>query len=279
MAEETEQTEQKEVVATETQTTEIEQQTTETPHPLSPGGARFEEVYAKWKMAEDRASRAEGEAQAYRQQQQRPQQQQVDPAQMRVFLQQQIDQGRITPVDAMDIISRHNAQQAATQTTIVATQAQQLNAKIQSAFTEVNQYLDKLPSLRDNSSQDFQRVSAEAYRVAEDMNLPVTDGRVQRVALRAVYGPLDRLAAASTARAQSRDASLPHTETNVSRGATQGATQTTATKGDPDPLKDIDPTYIAHWERKGYTRERMIEEAAYIPKGRKVRTGSGARTA
>ena len=171
--------------------------------------------------------------------------------------------------------ARKNAQHAATQTTIAAIQAQQLNAKLQSAFGEVNQYIDKVPSLRDSSSQDFQRVSQEAYRVAEDMNLPVNDGRVQRVALRAVYGPLDRLAAANTARAQSRDASLPHTETTVSRGTTQA----TAQKGGPDPLKDVDPTYIAHWERKGYTRERMIEEAAYIPKGRKVRTGSGARTA
>ena len=71
MAEETEQTEQvQEAVAlaeqavAETQTTE-----TEKPHPLQPGGARFEEVYARMRQAEDRAARMEGALQQAQQQQ------------------------------------------------------------------------------------------------------------------------------------------------------------------------------------------------------------------
>ena len=243
-----------------------EPEPTPEPHPLEPGGARFNEVYARMKQAEERAARMEGALQQA-QQQPRPQPQgpvYYDPAQLQAL----VDQGRITPMQAADVLSRQNAQQAATQTTIAAIQAQQLNAKIVSAFGEVNQYIDKVPSLRDSSSQDFQRVSQEAYRVAEDMNLPVTDGRVQRVALRAVYGPLDRLAAATQARQQSRDASLPHTESGAGGGGAPPPT-----KGG-DPLKDVDPTYIKFWQGRQYTREQMIEEAKYIPKGRKVRPGA-----
>lgn len=235
-------------------------------HPLAPGGARFEEVYARMKQAEERAARMEGALQQA-QTQQRPAQQTptyFDSTQLQAL----VDQGRITPMQAADVLSRQNAQQAATQTTIAAIQAQQLNAKIVSAFGEVNQYIDKVPSLRDSSSQDFQRVSQEAYHVAEDMSLPVTDGRVQRVALRAVYGPLDKLAAANVARQQSRDASLPHTESSAGSG---GGSQTGKT---PDPLKDVDPAYIKFWQGRGYTREQMVEESKYIPKGRKVRPGA-----
>lgn len=257
------------VEPTVTEPVAAEPEPQEPTHPLAPGGARFEEVYARMKQAEERAARMEG-ALAQSQQQQRPAQQgpvYADPAQLQAL----VDQGRITPMQATDILSRQNAQQAATQTTIAAIQAQQLNAKIQTAFSEVNQYLDKVPSLRDSNSQDFQKVSQEAYRVAEDMNLPVTDGRVQRVALRAVYGPLDRLAAASQARQQSREASLPHTESSVGRAAPSG------TPKGPDPLKDVDPTYLKFWESRGYTREQMIDEAKYIPKGRKVRPAVGTR--
>jgi len=266
------------VVETETEpvtdiTVDAVQETVqETVHPLKPGGARFEEVYARMKQAEDRVARVEG---MYQQalNQQRPQPQgpvYVDPTQLQAL----IDQGRITPMQAADVLSKQNAQYAATQSTMAAIQAQQLNSKLQSASQDVNGYLDKIPSLRDNASQDFQRVSAEAYRVSEDMGLPVTDLRVQRVALRAVYGPLEKMQAAAQARQQSRDASLPHTETSV--GTSVGSRQAPVVKGG-DPLKDVDPTYIKFWQGRGYTREQMVEEAKYIPQGRKVRPGIPAR--
>jgi len=268
MPEETEQqTEQ--VVETE-QVTETTQETTEAPHPLQPGGARFEEVYSRMKQAEERAARMEGMLQQA-QQQQRPQQTgpvYVDPNQLQAL----VDQGRITPMQAADILSKQNAQAAATQTTLQAVQMQTLATKLQAAKTEVDQYISKVPSLRDNNSQEFQKVADEAYRLSEDMGLPVTDLRVQRAALRATYGSLERMTASSQRRQQSRTDSLPHVETRTG-GVRTPAAQTNGA----DPLKDVDPTYISFWERKGYSREQMIEEAQYIPKGRKVRQGTGAR--
>ena len=241
------------------------------PHPLAEGGTRFNEVYARMKQAEERAARMEGmlqQAQQPRPPQQTTQPQYIDPDQLQAL----VDQGRITPMRAAHILSQQNAQVAATQTTTQAVQLQALAQKLQSAKVEVDQYVSKDPTLRDTSSQNFQRVSEEAYRLSEDMGLPVTDLRVQRAALRATYGSLDRMASTQQARQQSRNDSLPHVETRAGGG---GAPRGTAPSN--DPLKDVDPTYIAFWERKGYSREQMLDEAQYIPKGRKVRTGSGAR--
>src|SRR3990167_1988176 len=142
-------------------------------HPLPPGGARLEEVYARMKQAEERAARIEG---MYQQsmQQQRPQPPgpvYVDANQLQAL----VDQGRITPMQATDILSRQNAQAAATQTVTQAVQLQTLAGKLQVAKTEVDQYISKVPALRDTTSHAFQRVSEEVYRLSDDMGLPVTD--------------------------------------------------------------------------------------------------------
>ena len=158
-------------------------------------------------------------------------------------------------------------------TTTQAVQLQALAQRLQSAKTEVDQYVTKMPTLRDTTSPDFQRVSEEAYRLSDDMNLPVTDLRVQRAALRAAFGSLERVTNSQHTRQQSRNDSIPHVETRA--GGVGSSPRGTAPSN--DPLKDVDPTYIAFWERKGYSREQMLDEAQYIPKGRKVRQGTGAR--
>ena len=229
----------------------------ETPHPLQPGGARFEEVYARMKAAEERAARMEGMWQQSQKQQAPPPQQpvQVDPTQLQAL----VDQGRITPMQAADILSRQHAQTYATQITLQAVQTQQLAQKLQTAKSEVDAYIQKLPSLRDQSSPEFQKVADEAYRLSDDMGLPVTDLRVQRAALRATYGSIDRIQTQQRAREVSRDASLPHTESGV--GGSRG--QAPQTNG-ADPLKGIPQHYLDFWKSRGYSRERMVEESKYI---------------
>ena len=229
------------------------------PHPLSPEGARFQQVYGQMKefQRELERERAERAAERAAQQQQRPQQQpvQVDPTQLQAL----VDQGRITPMQAADILSRQHAQTYATQITLQAVQTQQLAQKLQTAKSEVDAYIQKLPSLRDQSSPEFQKVADEAYRLSDDMGLPVTDLRVQRAALRATYGSIDRIQTQQRAREVSRDASLPHTESGV--GGSRG--QAPQTNG-ADPLKGIPQHYLDFWKSRGYSRERMVEESKYI---------------
>lgn len=228
-------------------------------HPLEEGGRRFNEVYARMKAAEERErekdarlARLEGMAQVA----QRPQvQQQVyTPEQLQVL----VDQGRVTPMAAANYLAQQHAQQAAMQTTSAAIQLQQLNAKVTQAANEVNAFIDKVPSLRDTQSAEFQKVSQVAYQTAEDMGLPVTDFRVQRAALRQVYGSIERIASNGAARETARSASVPHTETGVG-----GTNRPAASKGD-DALKGISQKYIDFWTKKGYSRERMVEEAKYV---------------
>ena len=262
--------EQPEVVTEEpvvdTQATEEQR-----PHPLEPKGPRFEEVYGQMKDYRREVEQLRAEKAAWNVQQQRQQQPQapqyIDPR----VLQASIDQGRMTPMEAADILSKQNAQIAATQTTMQAVQYQTLAGKLQSAKVEVDEYISKNPALRDNSSQDFQRVAEEAFRLSDDMGLPVTDLRVQRAALRAAYGSLGKMQSQQQSREQSRSASIPPVDTRAGGGPVRGQAQSS------DPFKDIDPQYVEFWKRRGYTQEQMIEEAKYIPKGRKVRQGAGIR--
>jgi hypothetical protein len=179
----------------------------------------------------------------------------VDPNQLQAL----VDQGRITPMQAADILSKQNAQVAAVQTTQQAVQLQALAQKLQAAGTEVNQYIDKMPALRDTASAEFARVRDEAYRLSEDMGLPVQDLRVQRAALRATFGSLDRLASAQHVKQQSREASLPHVETR-----TGAAPQRPASGAADEALKGVPQAYLDYWTKKGYTRAQMIEEAQYV---------------
>lgn len=237
----------------------VEPEVAEAPHPLKPGGVRFEDIYARMKQSEERErekdariARLEGAMQAT----QRPQGQQRMPVYTPQQLQAAVDAGQISPMQASDIISRQNA----TATALQMAAAQVHGTRIQSASAEVQAYINKIPKLGDPNSAEFARVSKEAYRIADDLNVPVTDARVQRVALRAVYGSLDRIAANDSARSASREASLPHTETGVG-----GTGRPAAPKAD-DALKGISQKYIDFWTKKGYSRERMVQEAKYVTK-------------
>lgn len=239
----------------------VEQVEEKPPHPLEEGGARFKEVYGQMKefQRELERERAERAAERAALQQQRPQPQvQYTPEQVAAYLQQQVDRGAMTPMDAANMLSQFNAQRVATQTALQVEQTRLLNQQLQEAANEVNQYIAKVPALRDSTSAEFAKVSDAAHRVSRRMGLPVTDFRVQQTALENVYGGLDRIARQGEQRREARDASLPHVETG-----TQKPSVVTAGKQD-DALKGVPEEYVKFWTSKGYTRERMIEEAKYV---------------
>mgnify|MGYP001607787052 CR=1 FL=1 len=237
-------------------------------HPLEPGGKRFQEVYGDWRSEQQRAQRAEAEIAALRQQMQPRQPQQYTPEQIAAYLQQQIDQGQITPMAAANALSQFNARQVATQTAMQVEQIRTQGAKLQAAGTEVNQYIARVPSLKDTNSDEFKRVSEAAYSASDDMGLPVTDLRVQRRALREVYGTLDKMAKNDGERESSRRASLPHVETSAG-----GTRQPAAPAGADAWKKDVPADYLTYWKQRGYSEQQMKDEAKYVTKApRKVRS-------
>lgn len=233
------------------------------PHPLEPGGKRFEEVYGRMKQAEaaaqeqrDRIARLEGAVQAA----QRP------PVQQPVYwspdqLQTMVDQGRLTPIQAADVVA---AQRQAVSEQRVA-QFTVLHQKQTVALNEVKQYMARIPTLSNQSSPEFQRVARLAYETAEDTGLPVSDPRVQRQALRAAFGTLEKVAQVAVDHEAGRLASIPHSESGG------GGSPSPVPAIGAEALAGVPKRYLEFWKLKGYDAKRMAEEAALITEKQRAR--------
>lgn len=235
------------------------------PHPLEPGGERFNEVYGRMKDAErreadmrERLARVEGAQQA---QQKPPQQPQTYTNEQ---LQALVDQGRITHAQMADQIAWQRQQQGeqALETKL------NMRERSRNAFQEVETYLSKVPALADQSSPTFREVAKSAREISTDLGRDVSDPIVQRLALRATLGPVEKL----TATRQARDYDRQHADTFTETGGRGGGAEPVKPNGG-DPLKGVDPAYIAEWKRRGYTQEQMVAEAKYInPRRQKPRS-------
>jgi hypothetical protein len=229
----------------------------ETPHPLEPGGKRFDEVYRDMKEARRIAEAAQREAADLRakvEKQSTPQEKVWSSQELQAL----VDAGRITPALMTEQIAYQ--QSRAMEQRIVQTQAQE--QKRVAASTEVQQFLSKVPELNDTTSKEFRRVAEEAHRIADETGIPTTDPRTQRLALRAVYGPLEKVVTAKQTREYERKNADTHVET--ARGGQPAG-------GDKNPLKGIPQHYLDHWKALRYTPEQMAEEAKYIPAHKRSR--------
>ena len=227
-------------------------------HPLEPGGTRFNEVYRDMQDARRESARLQGELEGLRRQStQQPQQPQFYTPQQ---LQGEVDAGWITPAVMVAQIGWQERQIAKQEMRLEISQTERFRA----AGTEVQKYLNEIPKLADTGSEEFRRVNVVNREIADEMQLPVDDLRVQRRALQIVFGPVERLAKGKVV----SDATRVGAETYVESGG-GGA------KGAPskDPLKDIPSSYKTHWERLGYTREQMVEEARWIRPTPRQRAG------
>lgn len=163
-------------------------------------------------------------------------------------LQSAVDSGRITPA-AM-------AQQLAWQQKEAGKQELRQEFKQESvrdaAAKEVREYLDKLPVLS-GDTPEFHKVRTSAAEISDEMGLPVTDPRVQRRALREVFGTPDKLAKISAARDFDRANADRHTEMGGGGG------RPVESKKD-DPLKQVGETWLNYWKPR-VTPEKLKELA------------------
>jgi hypothetical protein len=233
-------------------------------HPLEPGGERFTEVYASWKTAERELALKDAEIARLHA---RPAAAAVAAAAPTVFsenqLQAWVDEGKITPAKMAAQLAWQSKEQGKAEMRQEADTAR----KFASAADEVQAFMAKVPALADERSPDYGRVKRAAFDVADDMGLTIQDPRVQRRALREVFGTLDKADATQGAVDRSR-----RTDGIPVDGGASGAGGRWSSAGD-GALKDVPQAYLQHWERLNYSPEQMAEEAKWITPGIARRSG------
>ena len=230
------------------------------PHPLEPGGERYEQVWARMRQAERDAEEARMRADTAERKVAQP------PAPAVTFytpdqLQTAVDQGRITATQASAQLALQAKEQAKTE----LRGELQYETRRTEAAREVDQFIAKKPSLMDSGSDEFRRVAALARDVAADTGMAMTDPRVQRQALRQAYGSLDRLATDARTTAHTRTHADLHAETG--RGG--GAVPPSAT---PAPLKNVPQWWIDYWRPRVADDKELAERAKYYRPTRKFTT-------
>ena len=224
------------------------------PHPLDPGGQRFGEVYRDMQEARREAARLQGELDRVRQPAQPAQPQFYSPND----LQGLVDSGRITPAVMTAQIAWQERQIAKQEMRQEFTQHEQMKG----AGAEVTQYMAAIPKLHDAMSEERRRVDQVVREIAAEMNTTMDDPRAQRRALQIAFGTLDKVTKPKV--------TVTQAETYVETAGGGGKVKS-PTSG--DPLKDVPAAYKTHWEKMGYTREQMVEEAKYIRPTPRQRAG------
>lgn len=218
-------------------------------HPLEPGGERFEQVYARGKtyerLAEERLTRIM-ELEARDAAKAAPAAPVYTPDQ----LQTAVDQGRITSAQ-MTAQLVLQAKEDTKRELRVETQRETLRL---TAAREVDQYIDKRPSLLDTASEDFRRVARVAREIATEMGTEITDPRVQRRALRETLGTLDTLARTQHTQSYDRSNSDRHAETGRGGGAA-------VPDKTPSLLKNVPSGWVEYW-RPRVANEKELENLA-----------------
>ena len=249
------------------------QQQVQDPHPLDPGGRRFEAVYKEMQDARreaaatrERIAHLEGQLQ----QRQQPQPQQPSQPQKQFWsnqeLQDLVDNNRISPAQMADQIAWQRNQQLKSEIRREVV----WETRVRGAAAEVDAYIQKVPALVDPSSDEYRQLSRTMFEIADELGLDARDARVQRRALRETYGTLDKMASRKKASESERQAADSHAETG--RGAPGPGSG-------KDPLAAVPSHYKEHWQKMGYSREQMLEEAKYIRPSKRLQTtyDGGAR--
>lgn len=226
-------------------TTESGQSTS--PHPLAPGGVRFEEVVSEKNRYKAEAEMLRSQVAAFQVREvPRPQPEKVWSAQE---LQGLVDAGRITPAQMSDQLSIQRGRESEER----VVQRLRTERVLEAAQQDVNAFLRIEPEVLLKPE-----VLAAARDIQQETGWSVEDPRLAKRALKEVYGSAEKLAAARKAGEYSRRNADTHAET--------GGMQTGGGGGAPRPnaLKDVHPSYLEEWKRRGYTEAEMIEEAKYI---------------
>lgn len=240
-----------------------------TPHPLEPGGKRFNEVYAEKKALER-------EVAVLRETMQRPAATPTPtpappPPQFYTVqqLQAAVNAGQITHETMLAQIEWQAAEKGAQ----AAIQRQEHASKQQTVQQETERYFHLLPELNDATHPKTLAAQQACREVAARFNLPASDPRVINQALREQFGAVSKLEKDR----QTREAARQQTDLHAETGGSAGGGRNGGGSGIDAAVKKINPDavgYVAAWREQGKSEAEMLDLARYVrrPMGGRSRT-------
>ncbi len=220
------------------------------PNPLSPGGKRFEQVYAQSKqaqrdLAEERSKREALEARLAametRQTATTTAETEYTPAQLEAF----IAENRITRADAAEYTQKQVLKKAVAAAKQEFQQEFTANDRASRLQSGVAEYVQAIPSISDVNSADRQRLEEEfAWQVnvqgkQQDKLTPIEKQALQLSALRTVFGSIDSVKKRTTVTTNTE------TQQEISGGTPPNR------KPNPDQalLNALAPFQVAHYKK------------------------------
>lgn len=228
---------------TTTHVAETQEVVGEKPHPLSPEGDRFKQVYARAKSAEaelqrEREERIRLEERVKAKEEAESKQQASQHVYTHAELLQAAQEGRISEADARTIADKQQADRILRESETRLErklQESQRDARVQA---ETDRYIRALPAMTQVGSAERAKLES-TYQELLSLGYAATKA-TQLVAAKAAFGDVTDLEKAHTLR------TTQVRETTMETHASGGRTSTTAGK---DPIAKLTPEQKVHYER------------------------------
>jgi hypothetical protein len=221
------------------------------PHPLEPGGKRFNQIYARAKAAEEAAANLKIEMARL---EERLKAREEVPTENRQTIEQQleakVEAGEISQFAALRMLAEHYASKKVESSQKVLSEADKAERALTEAKIEIQKYITAAPSLADLSHERADDVRT-AYNKLVGRGYK-QDQTTELLALEQVFGSPERL---KKSRNPSDRSGAP-----VTSGGGGIATTPKAKTG----LEHVPARYVEYWKSRNYTQEQMLQEAKYL---------------
>jgi hypothetical protein len=223
------------------------------PHPLEPGGKRFNEVWARAKKAESESQRerearlvAEAKLDAYKELGVTK----TDKGE-KVYsweeLETFIDNGQMTRAEASTYREREVIKKATAEAESRAEARVRTETRLATTSKELKSYIDEVPEIAETGSETRQKLEAEFAWLASMYGTPekgsVAERAMELNAVRNVLGPLDKVSTRKDSDRLTRSSRETMAESNST------ANRGTASGSGKDPVAGLTSAQKAHYER------------------------------
>jgi hypothetical protein len=171
-----------------------------------------------------------------------------------------VNSGELDQLTAADLLSDLKIEEVMTRERNRVAVESSATKQLDSALSQIHQYVEVAPSLGTHQHPRFAEVSKEFSKLVGEGY--VSSPKTELLALRTVFGPLERFKRQTVGVPERRGSN--HSELNsggirAANAPSDNALRTAA--GEAVPQR-----YVNHWRSRGYTVDEMKKEAEYLSK-------------